>query len=464
MVSQISVNSFYVERYSSDFYKVPNTISLGALRMNIQQRIKQKFQREWYEDQVHSDPTSIILSSNTHGSTLLENNATILGDLCGPMDRIHAIVPSQQLDSSNAPSQHVALTPDSMSSPDYDRTQELLLLICTLDQNLTEVRRAREEDKRAQSARDDELTTLKASMDAIVQNQQQVSEDMRVWNRDRADDIRQQKMIQQNLKDNQEHLSHLQEAHAHNERVRIYSDQRIKTLEDGRREDGIRIRTLENSLAVEGTRIKQLESSIENSKKQCEVQMKVIREEAEVKLKDVEAKCKDVEAMHEAGKRLWEVEKKAWEVERSSMADRIEEVEDMTIATVGWDTKLIDCILLRHLLDLTQAKLAKLARLKRLQTAQRLLNRTDTQLDSATVQFMADAKGMDLAIQKSSAIRETGDLVAHPKPGAICQEAFIQSISRHNVTEERPGTTTNYDGVQHMNFVASFKKEFKNED
>ncbi|KAG1837150.1 hypothetical protein C8R48DRAFT_622962 [Suillus tomentosus] len=159
----------------------------------------------------------------------------------------------------------------------------------------------------------------------------------------------------------------------------------------------------------------------------------------------------------------------------------------MTIATVGWvcgavrlqsldhnnnnelafnqDTKLIDCILLRHLLDLTQAKLAKLARLsappgtnratqsilwqdalgtthvfaERLQTAQRLLNRTDTQLDSATVQFMADAKGMDLAIQKSSAIRETGDLVAHPKPGAICQEAFIQSISRHNVTEERPG-------------------------
>jgi hypothetical protein len=64
MVSQISVNSFYVERYSSDFYKVPNTISLGALRMNIQQRIKQKFQREWYEDQVHSDPTSIILSSS----------------------------------------------------------------------------------------------------------------------------------------------------------------------------------------------------------------------------------------------------------------------------------------------------------------------------------------------------------------------------------------------------------------
>ncbi|KAG2116715.1 uncharacterized protein F5147DRAFT_649154 [Suillus discolor] len=279
--------------------------------MNIQQRIKQKFQRKWYEDQVHSDPVSIILSSNTHGSTLLENNATILGDLCGSMDRIHAIVPSQQLNSSNTPSQHVALMPDSMSSPDYDRTQELLLLICTLDQNLTEVRRAREEDKRAQSARDDELTTLKASMDAIVQHQQQVSEDMRVWNHDRADDIRQQKMMQQNLKDNQEHLSHLQEAHAHNERVRIYSDQRIKTLEDGRWEDGIRIRTLENSLAVEGTRVKQLENLIENSKKQCEVQMVVIREEAEVKLKDIEAKCRDVEAKHEAGKRLWEVEKKA---------------------------------------------------------------------------------------------------------------------------------------------------------
>ncbi|KAG1893658.1 uncharacterized protein F5891DRAFT_1196091 [Suillus fuscotomentosus] len=450
MVSQISINSFYVERYSSDFYQVPNTISLGALRMNIQQCIKQKFQREWYEDQVHSDPTSIILSSNTHGSTLLDNNATILGDLCGLMDHIHAIVPSQQLDSSNAPSQHVALTPDSMSSPDYNRTQELLLLICTLDQNLVEVRRAQEEDKRAQSAQDDELTTLKASMDAIIKNQQQVSEDMRVWNRDHADDIRQQKMIQQNLKDNQEHLSHLQEAHAHNEQVRIYSDQQIKILEDGRREDGIRIRTLENSLAVEGTRIKQLESSIENSKKQCEVQMKVIHEEAEVKLKDVEAKCKDVEAMNEAGKRLWEVEKKAWEVERSSMADQIEEVEDMTIATIGWvcgaDTKLIDCILLWHLLDLTQAKLAKLVRLSAPpgtnRATQSILWRDalgTTHLDSATVQFMADAKGMDLAIQKSSAIQETGDLVAHPKPGAICQEAFIQSISRHNVTEERPG-------------------------
>ncbi|KAG2116716.1 uncharacterized protein F5147DRAFT_542195, partial [Suillus discolor] len=126
------------------------------------------------------------------------------------------------------------------------------------------------------------------------------------------------------------------------------------------------------------------------------------------------------------------------------------------------DTKLIDCILLRHLLDLTQAKLARLTAppgtnratqsilwrdalgtthvyAEHLQIAQRLLNRTDTQLDSATVQFMADAKGMDLAIQKSSAIRETGDLVAHLKPRAICQEAFIQSISRHNVTEERPG-------------------------
>ncbi|KAG1898290.1 uncharacterized protein F5891DRAFT_1190955 [Suillus fuscotomentosus] len=291
-------------------------------------------------------------------------------------------------------------------------------------------------------------------MDAIVQNQQQVSEEMRVWNRDRADDIRQQKMIQQNLKDNQEHLSHLREAHAHNERVWIYSDQQIKMLEDGRQEGGIHIRTLENSLTVEGTWIKQLESSIESSKKQCEVQMKVIHEEAEVKLKDVEAKCKDVEVMHDAGKRQWEVEKKAWEVERSSMADRIEEVEDMTIATVGWvcgmDTKLIDCILLRHLLNLTQAKLAKLAQLtvppgtnratqsilwrhafgtthvfaECLQTAQRLLNRTDTQLDSATVQFMADAKGMDLAIQKLSAIRETGDLVAHLKP-----EPFVKKHS-----------------------------------
>ncbi|KAG1900388.1 uncharacterized protein F5891DRAFT_980340 [Suillus fuscotomentosus] len=412
MVSQISVNSFYVERYSSDFYKVPNTISLGALRMNIQQRIKQKFQHEWYEDQVHSDPTSIILSSNTHGSTLLENNATILGDLCGPMDCIHAIVPSQQLDSSKAPLQHVALTPNSMSSPDYDRTQELLLLICTLDQNLTEVRRAREEDRRAQSVQDDELTTLKASMDAIVQNQQQVSEEMRVWNRDCADDIRQQKMIQQNLKDNQEHLSHLQEAHAHNER---------------------------------------LESSIESSKKQCEVQMKVIHEEAEVKLKDVEAKCKDVEAMHEAGKRQWEVEKKAWEVERSSMADRIEEVEDMTIATVGWVCGTAPTMLHNLFCE-------------RLQTAQRLLNRTDTQLDSATVQFMADAKGMDLAIQKSSAIRETGDLVAHPKPGAICQEAFIQSISCHNVTEERAGLLAMVKFVMiGTNFVTSFKKEVKNE-
>ncbi|KAG2366302.1 hypothetical protein BDR07DRAFT_1480363 [Suillus spraguei] len=136
--------------------------------------------------------------------------------------------------------------------------------------------------------------------------------------------------------------------------------------------------------------------------------MKVIHKEADVKLKDVEAKCKDVEVKHEAGKRLWEVEKKAWEVERLSMIDQIEEVEDMTIATVGWvcgvDTKLIDCILLRHLLDLTQAKLAKLAQLtappgtncatqsilwrdalgtthifaKRLQTAQKLLNRADT--------------------------------------------------------------------------------------
>ncbi|KAG1836421.1 hypothetical protein C8R48DRAFT_782962 [Suillus tomentosus] len=326
------------------------------------------------------------------------------------MDRIHAIVPSQQLDSSKAPSQH-----DSGAA----------MLICTLDQNLTEVRQAQEEDRRAQSVRDDELTTLKASMDAIVQNQQQVSEEMRVWNRDRADDIRQQKMIQQNLKDNQEHLSHFRKLMP---TMSEFGSTATNGSKHWRMDDG-----------------RMLESSIESSKKQCEVQMKVIREEAEVKLKDVEAKCKDVEAMHEVWKRQWEVEKKAWEVERSSMADRIEEVEDMTIATVGWvcgaDTKLIDCILLRHLLDLTQAKLAKLARLTAPPgtNSQRLLNRTDTQLDSATVQFMADVKGMDLAIQKSSAIRETGDLVAHPKPGAICQEAFIQSISHHNVTEERAG-------------------------
>ncbi|KAG2069158.1 hypothetical protein BDR04DRAFT_1205603 [Suillus decipiens] len=113
--------------------------------------------------------------------------------------------------------------------------------------------------------------------------------------------------MQQNLKDNQEHLSNLQKAWAHNELVQIYSDQwtQIKTLEDGQQDDGMHIRTLENALAVEGTQIKQLENLIDNSMKWCEVQIQVTCEEVEVKLKDIEAKCEHVGMKHEVEERLW---------------------------------------------------------------------------------------------------------------------------------------------------------------
>ncbi|KAG2108860.1 hypothetical protein BD769DRAFT_1365783, partial [Suillus cothurnatus] len=127
------------------------------------------------------------------------------------------------------------------------------------------------------------------------------------------------------------------------------------------------------------------------------------------------------------------------------------------------DTKLLDRILLRHLLDLAQAKLATASGLpkrennfritqsflwrealasfqtlaERLQAARKLLNAPGVTLDAATKQFVASDTGMSLVVQRPSAIRDMGDSVAHPK--YVSRDAYKKIIARHNVTDDHAG-------------------------
>ncbi|KAG1820667.1 hypothetical protein DFJ58DRAFT_673268, partial [Suillus subalutaceus] len=127
------------------------------------------------------------------------------------------------------------------------------------------------------------------------------------------------------------------------------------------------------------------------------------------------------------------------------------------------DTKLVDRILLRHLLDLAQAKLATASGLpkrennfritqsflwrealasyqtsaERLQAARKLLNAPGLTLDSATKKFVSSDTGMSLVVQKPSLIREMGDNVAHPK--YVSRDAYKKIIARHTVTDNHAG-------------------------
>ncbi|KAG1787139.1 uncharacterized protein HD556DRAFT_1247271, partial [Suillus plorans] len=127
------------------------------------------------------------------------------------------------------------------------------------------------------------------------------------------------------------------------------------------------------------------------------------------------------------------------------------------------DTKLVDRILLHHLLDLAQAKLATVSGLpkrknalcvmqsllwrealassktnaERLQTAHTMLNAPGLSLDTATKKIILSHTGMNLVVQKPSEICEMGDNVAHPK--SVSKEAYKRIIARHTITENHAG-------------------------
>ncbi|KAG2142096.1 hypothetical protein BD769DRAFT_1349128, partial [Suillus cothurnatus] len=127
------------------------------------------------------------------------------------------------------------------------------------------------------------------------------------------------------------------------------------------------------------------------------------------------------------------------------------------------DTKLMDRILLRHLLDLAQAKLAVASGLprnnktfritqsflwrealsssqttpERVQAAKKLLNAPGLSLDAATKKFVLSDSGMNIVVQRPSVIRDMGDSAAHPKH--VSREAFKKIISRHAVAANHDG-------------------------
>ncbi|KAG2063873.1 hypothetical protein BDR04DRAFT_1036879, partial [Suillus decipiens] len=127
------------------------------------------------------------------------------------------------------------------------------------------------------------------------------------------------------------------------------------------------------------------------------------------------------------------------------------------------DTKIVDRILLRHLLDLAQAKLATASGLlkrkntlrvaksllwrealassqtnaERLQAAHTLLNVPGLSLDAPTKDFISSHSGMSLVVQKPSEIREMGDIAAHPK--SVPKEAYKKIIARHTNADNHAG-------------------------
>ncbi|KAG0697332.1 hypothetical protein DFH29DRAFT_811853, partial [Suillus ampliporus] len=127
------------------------------------------------------------------------------------------------------------------------------------------------------------------------------------------------------------------------------------------------------------------------------------------------------------------------------------------------DTKLMDCILLRHLLDLAQAKLAVASGLpknnktfritqsflwrealassqttpERVQAAKKLLNAPGLSLDAATKKFASSDSGMKIMVQRPSVIHDMGDSAAHPKH--VSRDAFKKIISQHTVAGNHNG-------------------------
>ncbi|KAG1800601.1 uncharacterized protein BJ212DRAFT_1487935 [Suillus subaureus] len=126
------------------------------------------------------------------------------------------------------------------------------------------------------------------------------------------------------------------------------------------------------------------------------------------------SRIKDLEGSLLEEKKIWVEEREAREKEKTSMLMRIQEIEDEHIETTWWvssaDTKLLDRVLLHHLLNLAQVKLATMSGLPKcenafcimqsflwrealassqttaecLQTTHTLLNVPGTSLDAAT--------------------------------------------------------------------------------
>ena len=157
------------------------------------------------------------------------------------------------------------------------------------------------------------------------------------------------------------------------------------------------------------------------------------------------------------------------------------EVEEMTMDTVGWiahnvhprcfkhshetdyqkkkDTKMLDRIKLRHLLNKAQEMLALAAGLTqepfgaslfwrealgtpddtsaRLTQARALLCAPGIQLDRSTERFVSSDDGMRLVVEANSPIRQRGDRVAHPV--SVPRRHFDGPISRNSYSSETSG-------------------------
>jgi len=158
-----------------------------------------------------------------------------------------------------------------------------------------------------------------------------------------------------------------------------------------------------------------------------------------------------------------ELEKTAADKKYERLKNHLLEVEETTMDTVGWiannDTKMLDRIKLRHLLNKVQEMLAIAAGLTqdafgaslawrealgssddlsaRLTRACDLLHNSGVELDPPTHTFISCTEGMSLVVEARSLIRQRGDKVAHPI--TITRQHFDGPILCNPYVSDTPG-------------------------
>ncbi|KAG2122947.1 uncharacterized protein EDB93DRAFT_1195755, partial [Suillus bovinus] len=377
MTAHIDVHAFYVEKATAASYRVGETITnIGQLRACLQHQARLKFDKEWLQvPDLHPDPDSVLLATNVHGTSMLEDNLMTIQSVCDSADHILAIIPSKQLSPSVAPSLTATAT-QSLASPAHMKSQELINLVVSMNDAL----------RIKDNMRVEQQVDFHATLQSFQRDQLRREEDVKL------NFQRYTKEVEQQLKDTQHQCNILKQEHTLDQLC-------IKFLEDRQQEDRQHIKDLEDKQQQDSSRIQDLESSL--------------------------------------------LEEKKFRVEEKEASDKEKEASEKEK-----DTKLMDHILLRHLLDLTQAKLAVASGLPRnnktfritqsflwrealsssqttpehVQAAKKLLNAPGLSLDAATKKFALSDSGMNIVVQRPSVIRDMGDSAAHPKH--VSREAF----------------------------------------
>ncbi|KAG1822077.1 uncharacterized protein BJ212DRAFT_1297316 [Suillus subaureus] len=80
MTGNINVHAFYVEGATAASYRIGDSIAnISQLRASLQCHAALKFDRELLQPpEIHPDPNSVLLTTNIHGTAMLEDNLMTL--------------------------------------------------------------------------------------------------------------------------------------------------------------------------------------------------------------------------------------------------------------------------------------------------------------------------------------------------------------------------------------------------